>query len=63
MKPDNYPTKKQVMTDPLLRKGHVHRQSYAEPDVCPACGGTGFFVGDNDEEECRTCQGTGEVYN
>ena len=65
MKPDNYPSKKDVLTDPILRKGHVHKQRVSEPDVCPDCLGTGTitdrYVGTT--IDCPTCEGSGEIYN
>jgi DnaJ-class molecular chaperone len=31
-------------------------------DVCPVCGGDGFFIGDDDAEiQCETCDGTGQM--
>lgn len=57
---DKYtPTKKEVMMDPLLKKGHAHKPRLSEPDVCPDCKGRGYLA---NEEECSRCGGTGEIY-
>lgn len=53
------PSKKEVMTDPLLRKGHRHPMRQIEPEVCPDCKGRGYLA---NEEECSRCGGTGEIY-
>lgn len=57
------PTKKQVMTDDLLHKGHVHKQSPGEPEVCPYCNGFGWIATkDKIVEDCLFCETTGEVW-
>lgn len=64
-------SKKDIMTDPLLRKGHGHqtkKEAY-EPTMCPLCKGWGWLVDPSisDDEDsilgqvcCDRCAGTGE---
>jgi len=52
------PTKKDVMTDDILKKGHAHKPKVSEPDICPYCSGLGTIY----DMECEACQGTGEIY-
>lgn len=58
--------KKWVMTDPLLKKSHVHKDSDPDPTkVCRFCGGHGAVSNGhtNQVEECQACEGTGESYD
>jgi len=55
-------TKKDVMTDPLLRKAHAHPLKYPEPIVCPDCKGSGCEHNNKHTTMCKTCQGLGEIY-
>ncbi len=65
--------KKDIMTDPILRKGHGHqtkKEAY-HPEVCPKCKGWGFLVDPSVGEEhaklgaglvdCAHCAGMGEL--
>lgn len=51
-------TKKDVLTDDLLKKSHAHKPKVAEPKVCPYCNGSGM-VGD---KECPKCYGEGIIF-
>ena len=62
-------SKKDIMTDPILRKGHGHqtkKEAY-RPEVCPKCRGYGYFSITNDNGEpkgatyCSYCAGMGEL--
>ena len=52
-------TKKEVMTDPLLRKGAIHATYEEVEKLCPDCGGLGI---DSHGMECTFCQGTGTYF-
>jgi len=58
-------TKKQVLTDPILSKGHSHPIKRVKPEVCPNCEGVGKVPGrignDKVQWECRVCKGIGEL--
>lgn len=64
MKPEEYKGKrKEVLTSEILGKGHVHRPQISEPEICPDCGGKGYWNNNvGIEEDCFKCQGTGEIY-
>ena len=51
-------TKKQVMTDPILSKGHGHPVKRSEPKICPDCKGRCYT---DTGMECYTCDGEGEI--
>lgn len=53
-------TKKQVLTDPILKKGHVHEEKKGEPVVCQKCDGTGWLRLWN--VNCNKCDGEGVIY-
>lgn len=53
------PSKKEILADPILRKGHAHKMKELTPEVCPDCFGKGVL---EDGEECPTCQGLGVIY-
>jgi DnaJ-class molecular chaperone len=55
-------TKKDILTDPLLSKGHSHILKGHEPDVCPQCGGTGTLDDVYNENICPQCEGEGVIY-
>ncbi len=56
-------TKKEILTDPLLRKGHVHRRRQAVPKPCPACHGLGTY-GDFERNihDCELCDASGILW-
>lgn len=49
--------RKQIMTDPILRKGHAHGIHEYEPQVCPDCRGMSTY----NNVICPTCDGEGEI--
>ena len=53
--------KKEIMTDPLLRKSHAHPEKMSIPKVCNSCSGTG--VASDGQSECPVCEGMGVVYD
>lgn len=62
-------TKKQILTDDLLKKGHVHKDNCPLPEVCGNCSGHGTVIINShalthrDEYVqimCPVCGGTGE---
>lgn len=53
-------TKKEIMTDEILKKGHAHALRKNEPRICPNCKGSGFFGA---AKECPTCEGDGVLYD
>lgn len=56
--------KKEIMTDPILKKGHVHSEKSRAPAICRECSGTGFlWKGTDIENECPRCEGLGVVYD
>lgn len=63
-------TKKQVFTDPIMRKSHKHNVPEFTPVICPNCKGEGECVTNHNfkqgpfskKEECTVCGGAGEVY-
>jgi DnaJ-class molecular chaperone len=58
-------TRKQILTDPILKKSHTHKEKDRVPKVCPKCRGTGasgILGGGNTPEACSKCRGLGEVY-
>ena len=52
-------TKKDIMTDPILKKGHKHKLKEVVPAICSSCKGTGLI---HSNIECHACDGEGEVY-
>ena len=57
--------KKYIMTDPLLKKGHIHRDpDFIPAAVCRYCNGYGMLPNGftNENEVCKACEGTGEIY-
>lgn len=64
-------SKKEIMTDPILRKAHAHEDKKKKPpDVCLQCRGSGIslekfkFQGREWEEvgACSRCNGEGVIY-
>lgn len=55
-------TKKQVLTDPILRKTHRHNKVEWDPVECPKCGGWGY-IKHIQEHRCDACQGEGVIYS
>lgn len=57
-------TKKEVMTDPLLKKGGAHRIMDVVPEVCTACSGRGSIPqkGGQLPKICIQCGGEGVTY-
>ena len=60
------PSKREVMMDPLLSKGHMHRPTSAYvPALCPSCKGVGVVqvkYGGDSVVDCEDCQGEGVLY-
>jgi hypothetical protein len=51
--------------DQASRGGHIEVVLWsreASPQTCPACHGSGKYVGLSVVEDCRTCGGSGEVF-
>jgi hypothetical protein len=60
--PETYHLK---IDDRTSRGGHIEVLLWANEPVrrtCPACGGSGKYVGLSVVEACRTCNGAGEVF-
>lgn len=60
--PDSYHLK---IDDRTSRGGHIEVVLWASAPVrrpCPACGGSGKYVGLAVVETCRTCGGAGDVF-
>jgi len=51
------PSKKDVMTDEVLKKSHRHKDRDYTPDICINCNGVGYVRG----ELCEVCGGEGVV--
>lgn len=62
-------SKKDVMTDPLLKKGHSHKiKMTKEEKICTSCDGVGIYYAECQtcqngvvQEECPTCGGEGVI--
>ena len=54
------PTKKEIFTDPVLRKAHRHERLNKEGELCPVC--KGMCVDKDMEIICENCEGEGVVY-
>lgn len=52
-------TKKDVLTDDILKKSHYHLEKSFAPKICHFCGGSGE-VG---RAVCEYCQGEGVIYD
>ena len=53
-------TKKEILADPLLMKGHRHvDRAYVEV-LCPQCGGYGILH-DDSYTDCEFCGGSGVI--
>jgi hypothetical protein len=55
-------TKKALMTDPLLNKGHVHKDKQLEKDICYVCDGWGYLPEHGEDEDCHICGGSGTLW-
>jgi DnaJ-class molecular chaperone len=55
-------TKKEIMTDPILKKGHVHKDKKKEnPKLCTACKGRGWDTEAGKLASCFKCKGEGYI--
>lgn len=56
-------TKKEVMTDDILKKSHYHEMKNHAPKVCQACAGMGRIRNRWREETCHVCEGEGVLFD
>lgn len=49
--------------DRWRRKGGAHKLVDKRPRVCPNCGGAGEISSNSHWEECKHCEGLGEIYD
>lgn len=52
------PTRKDIMTDDLLRKSHSHYNKQPVPLICNTCKGSGLDI---QSRVCPTCFGEGTI--